>query len=465
MTVGKAQIAERAKKTSFVRFAAAGALFQFFANLIQATVATYFGSYMTDTALIPAGAASLIMLLACLWDLFADPAIGGLIERTKSKAGRYRPYLLVSAPALTLVSFFLFYDIGALPERGRVLYLLVVYILFGSVLTFYSVPASAVITSTVGSMEQRNKAYMAAGIGVGAAFTVASTWSEDISNLLGGGQHFCWNMLLYGVPFCLTGLLYFKRSRETFTVQQEKTSAGRMLRVVLRHRPVWSCILMWTLTSLGYGLMFSSSVYYIKYYIAADLSQWALVGTYMFVISMGALVSMVVIQPLFLKLFRYDHNRAVVLSQSLTLVCYLILFFFGRTGFGFLCGVSFLATCCNAMTQAMQGAYIGDAIDYIQLKEGITPGAVVNSVKTFACKVGSAFANYGILAMLALTGYVENAVGPAQSAAAKEGINLFRFGLPAVCCAVLVAVLAFYPIRKFYPEIRAMKARADRTAT
>lgn len=452
---------KKIENSAFIKFVVTGALFQFFANLIQATVATYFGNYMTDTALIPAGAASLIMLVACVWDLFADPAIGGLIERTDSRAGRYRPYILISAPVLTVVSFLLFVNISGLPVMGRILYLMLAYVLFGSALTFYAVPASAVITSSVGNMEQRNKAFMAAGIGVGAAFTVASTWSEDISNLLGGGPYFCWNMLLFGVPFCLIGNLYFRFSREDYIVRQEKTPVRKALKTVLRHRAVWSCIAMWTLTSLGYGLMFSSSVYYIKYCIATDMSQWALIGTYMFVISIGALVSMAVVQPLFLKLFHYDHNKAVLLSQSLTLVCYIILFFFGRTNFAFLCTVSFLATACNALTQAVQGAYIGDAIDFVQLKEGITLGAVINSVKSFACKVGSAFANYGILAMLAFTGYVENAVGAGQSAAAMEGINLFRFGLPAVCCAILIVVIALYPIRKYYPEIRAMKEHTN----
>ncbi len=444
-------------KGKFVKFVAAGSLFQFFANLMQATVATYFNSYMTDTALIPAAAASMIMLIACIWDLFADPVIGGLIERTETKAGRYRPYILISAPVLTVVCFFLFYNIRELSESGKILYLLVAYVLFGSALTFYSVPTSAVITSSVGDMEQRNKAFMAAGIGVGAAFTVASTWTEDISRLLGGGSNYCWNMLLYGVPFCLVGILYFRSSRENYIVRKEKTPVLKSLKTILRHRAVWSCVAVWVLTSLGYGLMFSSSVYYIKYYIAVEQSQWALIGTYMFVISVGALVSMVIVQPLFLKLFQYDHNKAVILSQSLTFVCYIVLFFFGRKGFPFLCTVSFLATCCNALTQALQGAYIADTIDYVQLKEGVTLGAVANSIKTFACKVGSAFANYGILAMLALTGYVENAVGASQSAAAREGINLFRFGLPALCSIALVVIIALYPIRKCYPEIRAMK--------
>lgn len=449
-------------KGPFLKFVIAGTLFQFFANLMQATVATYFGNYMTDTALIPAGAASLIMLAACVWDLFFDPTIGGMIERTDSRWGTYRPYLVISAPILTVVSFLLFFDISALPQTGRVIYLLVFYLLFGSALTLYTVPTSSVITSTVSSMEQRNKAFMAAGIGVGAAFTVASSWSEDIARLLSGGSYFCWNMLLYGVPFCVIGIFYYRVSRENFVHKQEKPPALKTLKAILRHRPVWSCIVIWVLASLGYGLMFSSSVYYIKYYIASDMSQWALIGTYMFVISIGALVSMVVFQPLFLKLFRYDHNKAMMLSQVLTLIFYVILFFFGRTSFVFLCVVSFLATCCNAMTQALQAAYIGDTIDYIQLKEGSTFGAMVNSIKIFACKVGSAMANYGILAMLAATGYVENVVGVGQSAAAVQGINVFRFGLPAVCCVIMLVITALYPIRKSYPEIREMKSQMSK---
>lgn len=85
-------------KGPFFKFVMAGTLFQFFANLMQGTVATYFSNYMTDTALIPAGAASIIMLVACVWDLFIDPTIGGVIERTNNRWGRYRPlYSVVRA--------------------------------------------------------------------------------------------------------------------------------------------------------------------------------------------------------------------------------------------------------------------------------------------------------------------------------------------------------------------------------
>ncbi len=444
-------------KSAFAKFVVAGSLFQFFATLMQATAATYFSNYMTDTALIPAAAASLIMVIACVWDLIADPVLGGIMERTESRWGRYRPYVLLSAPVLTVLSFLLFYNVNGLPLTWRIIYLLVIYMFFGTAITLFSVPANALITSTVGNMEQRNKSFMFAGIGIGASFTVASTWSEDIAQWLGGGAYYCWNMLLYGVPLCIAAVFFFRVSRESFVAKQERAPLRDSLKAALRHRPVWSCITIWAVASLSYGLMFSSSVYYIKYYIATDMSQWALIGTYMFVISMGALVSMVVFQPLFLKLFHYDHNKALMLSQGLTLVLYVVLLFFGRTSFTFLCVVSFIATACTSMTQALQNAYVGDAIDYVQLKEGQTLGAVITSLKTFCGKLGSATASYSVLAMLALTGYVENVVGEGQSAAAMAGINFFRFGLPALCCIAVLLIAIFYPIRKYYGEIRTMK--------
>ena len=446
-------------KSAFAKFVVTGTLFQFFATLMQATAATYFSNYMTDTALIPAAAASIIMVIACLWDLVADPVLGGIMERTESRHGRYRPYVLLAAPVLTILSFLLFYNVNGLSLTWRIIYLLIIYMFFGTGVTLFSVPANALIASTVGNMEQRNKAFMFAGIGIGASFTVASTWSGDIAQWLGGGAYYCWNMLLYGAPLCVVAVLFFRASRERFVAKQERAPLRSSLKAVLRHRPVWSCIAIWAVASLSYGLMFSSSVYYIKYYIATDMSQWALIGTYMFVISMGALVSMVVFQPLFLKLFHYDHNKALMLSQSLTLVLYVVLLFFGRTSFPFLCVVSFLATACTSMTQALQNAYVGDAIDYVQLKEGITLGAMVTSIKTFCGKLGSATASYSVLAMLALTGYVENVVGEGQSAAAVAGINFFRFGLPALCCVVLLIIALCYPIRKYYGEIREMKAQ------
>jgi len=102
---------------------------------------------------------------------------------------------------------------------------------------------------------------------------------------------------------------------------------------------------------------------------------------------------------------------------------------------------------------------VGDTIDYVQLKEGLTLGAVITSIKTFCGKLGSAAASYSVLAMLALTGYVENVVGEGQSAAAVAGINLFRFGVPALCCVIVLLMAIFYPIRKHYGEIREMKAQ------
>ena len=62
--------------------------------LIQATVSSYFSIFMTDTFGVPAGAASIIMFIATLWDAINDPIMGGICDRTRSRWGRYRPYMI-----------------------------------------------------------------------------------------------------------------------------------------------------------------------------------------------------------------------------------------------------------------------------------------------------------------------------------------------------------------------------------
>ena len=444
----------------FFRFLSASTLFTFCGILIQATVSTYFASYMTDTVMIPAGTASIIMLIACLWDAINDPMMGAIVDRHTTRWGKFRPYILVGGPLLTAVTFFLFRTPLGMSENGRVWYIAVFYILYGMVITLYTIPTSSVTISCIGDMKQRNKVFMFSGIGAGVAFTIASSFSTDIAGWF-GGESWCWNMLLYGIPMCLFGIWYYRESQERFITKHEKQPVIASLKMVLRHKPVWVCIVIWVMASLGYGLMFTSSVYYIKYCIATEFSQWALIGTYMLVVSLGALVSMVVFQPIMMKIFKYKANSVMLCSQAVTAVLYVVLLFVGRSvSFPVLCALSFLATCFTAMEQALVSPYIADAVDYVQLKEGAMLGGIVSSIKGFAYKMGTTAVNYGILALLAATGYVENTlIGMGQSQAAVEAINICRFGIPAVCCLVMVICCAFYPMKKYYAEFAQMRSK------
>lgn len=417
--------------------------------LIQATVASYISVFITDTFGVPAGAASVIMFIATLWDAINDPIMGTIADRTKTRFGRYRPYFLVAPVLLTIVSYFLFLAPKGLSDTQKIIYIAVFYILYGMLVTVIQMPLAAVLPAQTKSDKERNQAIMLQGTCIALSFTIASTFTTQFTAMT-GGSYAPW-MIVYGVIMIITFWVLFKTSSEKYLVKAEKRPVKQDLKTIFSHKELYPILLVWCMASLGYGLMFSASVYYVLYYLARP----DLIALYMGVISIGALLSMMVFMPIALKLFKTGY-KALQMTQAITLVCYIVLFFFGKNLPVLFVG-SFIATAVSSMEQALINILLNDTIDFIQLKDGVSLNGTLSAIKGFAYKCGSTLTSSGILAVLAVTGYIAGAVGQ-QPKSALVGINLLRFGIPAVTCIIIVTCLAKYPIAKYYGEIAEMKA-------
>jgi len=146
-------------------------------------------------------------------------------------------------------------------------------------------------------------------------------------------------------------------------------------------------------------------------------------------------------------------------EQQLTAVLYLVLFFTGRMNFMYCCVISFLATLTGAMENALSNMLINDTIDYILLVEGRHLNAVVSSIKGFAQKCGTTMVNSGMLAVLAMA-HFDAQRGPfGQPGSVITAVNIVRFLIPAFVSGIIVLIMAFYPIRKYFPAIAGMKER------
>ena len=185
-------------------------------------------------------------------------------------------------------------------------------------------------------------------------------------------------------------------------------------------------------------MMFSTSVYYMLYYYARP----DLLAVYMGVISVGAIISMMVFMPIFLKLFK-TGQKALIASQVLSIICYVALFFVGKSSFALLCGITLCSTAFSAMQNALVNVRVNDSIDYIMFKEGISANAVISAIKGFAQKCGNTVVNSGILAVLAATGYVAGAVG-GQNEQTLFALNFMKFGAPCLVSVVLIICVLFY---------------------
>lgn len=358
------------------------------AMMIAAILSSYLSVYLTDTVGLAATSVSLLMFIAALWDAINDPLMGVIADRTKTKWGRYRPYFLPAPILLTLFSTLLWFNPNL--GSGNFWYYLAMNIGYGMTVTMYTMPQLSILPAHVKSDAIRNKIITYGAGCMALMFTIGSSYGRDLEQVLGKwfGTQNGWIplMIILGLLSCVSFWGLFVTGKEKYIEPLPERPLTQDLKRILKHKELSPYIVVWMMAAMGYGLMFGTSVYYVMYYIARP----DLISTYMLVVSLGALVSMVLLMGIFLRIFK-SAKRALQVSVVGSSICYFILFFFGKTNFTFLLVMSFIATALASMQNALVNVLVNDAIDYIQFTEGISANGVISSIQGFAKKCGVPF--------------------------------------------------------------------------
>lgn len=440
------------------------------AMAIAATIATYFSLYVQETIGITAAQLSIILLICSLWDAINDPIMGVICDSCNPKWGRYRTWFLFTPIFLLVDMWLLFSNPGFIQGSvmAKCVYVCITYMVYGMCVTAYTMPQMAILPAMTLDDEERNSVVAKGAAVCALAFTVASTFSTQLVQIFGSYRNI---MMIYAVLAVISFWGLYKTSEEKYVAPKDESGGLKQLVYVFRHKEIWPVMLCWCLAAVSYGFMFSSSVYYAQYILVggrvdfATMDEAAIgatiggtISTYMGFISVGALISMMVLMPIFLKVFKSGW-KALLVSQILTVACYVVLYFTGRVNFWYCCVLSFVATVVGAMVNALVNVLVNDTIDFIMLKEGKQLNGVVSSVKGFAQKAGNTVTNSGMLAVLAICGFNAE-LGPfGQSDTAIMGTNMVRFLIPAIVSVVIMIIMIFYPLRKYFPEIAEMKEK------
>ncbi|MDO4623394.1 MAG: MFS transporter [Eubacteriales bacterium] len=455
------------------------------AMAIAATIASYFSLYAQEQIGITAAQLSVILFICTLWDAINDPMMGVICDTCNPRWGRYRTWFLFP-PVLLLIDMFLMFSNPAFiqgNQMAKCIYVCIVYMCYGMIVTAYTMPQMAILPAMTLDDGERNSVI---SIGAGCCalmFTIASTFNSQLVELFGGtgeGQHGYRNLMCtYAVLAIVSFWLLYKSSEERYVAPKSAEDGGlKQLKYVFRHKEIWPVMVAWCLAAVSYGFMFTSSVYYAQYILANGRIDWASVATmteeasgayiggmiggtistYMGFISIGALISMMVLMPIFLKVFKTGY-KALIVSQILTIICYVILFFTGRLNFMYCCILSFVATAVGSMVNALVNVLVNDTIDFIMLKEGKQLNGIISSVKGFAQKCGNTITNSGMLAVLAVAGFDAQAGPFGQVPSAITATNICRFLIPAIVSGIILLIMIFYPLKKYFPEIAEMKAK------
>lgn len=420
-------------------------------NFILALITSYLSGYLTDNLLIPAAAVSVLMTVATIWDAVNDPMMGAIADRTKSRWGRYRGYFLFAPFSVAILAIALFCADPGWSSGAKLTYVSVVYILYGMAATVLTMPTYAILPAHTLDPKLRNRTVVLMMIITAVGFNIVMAVGPMMMD------HLAIPVAVFAVMGIVAYLGLFKKAKENYLMPVGERSAMQDLKAVLRHKELWSVFISWFLANLGYGMMFSASYYYITYYIG----QPAMLTIYMVILGLGSLISMV-LMPLMLKLCK-TPRRTLVVTQMVTAVLYAVLFVVGGSSFGLLTGLSFVAALFSCMQNGIVNILLNDTIDYVMLMDGLSLNGIISAVRGFASKCGAGLAMAVITAIISIAGWAPNA--SAQSASAMIGLNMARFGAPAIISVLLIICLCFYPIEKHYGEIEAMKATMHKEET
>ena len=405
-------------------------------NLFFTTASLYLIFYYTDVVGLSPSAAGWVFAVALMWDAVFDPYMGYLANRTRTRWGRYRPYLLFGGIPLALSWALMFLPVP-LEGTALLLFAIATHMLFRTLYAVVSMPFLALSATMTGDAQERG---VLASLRMVAAtmcgLFVAFSTLKFVAAFGGGREGFFWTALLYGGLASLVFLIVFATARETAPADHEKhPTIPDMVAMLRKNRAFWIVCGAMLAGAIG-GTMFSKTLpYYCKYVLGReDLIPLALTA-----LTAAIALSM----PLWTAVMKRTSKRVMWICGALIAVT-------GFLGLYLLPVSTGLFLPLIAMIGLGTGAtYLGfwsmmpGTVEYGEFRTGIrSEGAVFGFVSLIQkAALGIAAAILGEL--LGLFGYQANQAQSVQTLDALRAIMLIGGGTFAL---IGVSVIAFYPL-------------------
>jgi GPH family glycoside/pentoside/hexuronide:cation symporter len=419
-------------------------------NLFFQTFNIFLTYYYVDVWGLAAGAVSWMMLLVRLWDALSDPVMGMIADRTHTRWGKFRPYLLWMAVPYGVCGYLIFAN-PELGAHGRLVYAYATYTLMLLAYTAINVPYSSLLGVLSPSSRVRTVASSFRFVGAFGGGLVVSLSVRSLVAALGKGDElrgFQHTMAIFGVLSTLLFWITFATTKERLTPPSGQTSSVRgELGELAKNRP-WLCLLFAALFSSTFIVLRSgSTLFYFKYCLGEDGTRYF--GGRFDRVSIFLASSMACMMlgtaTLGFRAARVDKRSLAIVLTAITGLCFASFYFLPKTNFPLLMAVNALGCFCMGPTSALVWAMYGDVADYGEWKFGRRSTGLVYSASLFALKTGTMIAGWLLPLFLDRFGFVRNA---SQAAPAVLAITLTFSLLPAFFAALKAAALYVYPLNQ-----------------
>lgn len=417
-------------------------------DMVYMLSASYILYYYQDILHVSAIAMGIILMAARVFDAFNDPIMGVVVAKTRTKWGKFRPWLLIGTITNAVILYIMFAAPPALNGSGLVAYAAITYVLWGVTYTMMDIPFWSMIPAfTEGGKEREGLTTLARSCaGVGSAIITIITMK--CVYLLGQGNEragFKLFALIVAILFILFTTFACIMIKEKSTVDVDSPSVKQMFKALVQNDQAMTVVVTIVLINCALYITSNLLIYFFKYDFGGETwyDSYTLFNTFGGAIQ---ILSMMLFFPLLRKFM--STMKVFYLSIVLAVLGYaslLVISFTAMSSVYLLFIPGFLVFTAFGMLTVLTTVFLANTVDYGELKNNRRDESVIFSMQTFVVKLAS-----GVAALIAsiclmvcnLSDDTSQTAGVVDAASSVVGLRMTMALIPII--GLVIAVIVFY---------------------
>lgn len=421
-------------------------------NVMSTLLATFLTAYYTDTAGIAAVAVGIMFVVCRLLDGITDLTMGGIVDKTNTKIGKARPWLIIAAPLMCIGIILIVSVPQGWSEAMKLVYAYVTYIFLNCIVyTIFGVAHAALLARMTRDFKDRNTASTISSICNNAAGLVVGTMITALQ------RNFGWTVtgiilgIIAGVLILIPGLVCEETVGMDVMEGKPKDSVPmkEQLPAVLKNRYFWMALLIGVFTLLVNANAIGAQIFYCNLVLNDP--------DYMMVLmSFGQLPGIIIL--FFMPYFSNKFSKRVFMSLGglLMVIGFALVGIADQNRTLLLAGTILRSIGIGPMFAGVY-AFCADSADYGEWKFGVRSEGLMASSQSIGSKIGIGFGSAMTAWILAAAGYIEGAPEAVieQPASVIPAIRFDYGWLGAILSAALIVCVWLMDVEKYLLEIRA----------
>ena len=429
-------------------------------DLVYALVGNLFMFYLTDVRFVAPAFVGTLFMVARIWDAFNDPFMGMVVDNTRSKWGKFRPWIMIGTVLNAIVLALMFWNVD-FEGNTFLAFCAVLYILWGMTYTIDDIPYWSMVPALTDDENERSQVSAIPRLFASFAWLIVGSFGLKIIDPAGGGDRkigFAYFAMMVSVIFVVCSAITVINCKEkVVTKSAEKTTAKGMLHVLIANDQVKVILGIALFFNFSYQLSNSFSLYYFSYAIGIE----ALYPVYTGVAGIAQMAAQFTF-PMVTKFI--GRGKAFFLACFLPVAGFLLLFVVGIVAPSSIAAVGVSSAVVNygiGFMLVFITVMLADVVDYGEYSLGTRNESILFSMQTFIVKFAGAFSGFVSGIGLTLIGWK---AGVTPGAGTIMGLKVIMIIIPAILSALCyVFYKSGYKLTgEFYNKmVRELRARKE----